>query len=309
MVTYSTIDHALGSPQGRNFGQGHRRSTYAFTPTDVTRGRVTGVCAIGHDGVWSAKDTGTVARHLSTIDAVSLAGLAIEAALRLEPVAVEALFVTDVSIRAGSSATEDLTTVNLEAQVAWNLATRVFDCVARVGTMKLTLTVAPVPGAPEVMAPEHTPAFFARHLAERIQHISDLDIRCDAGSMRARFGALAVGNGPPGRFSGLQSAHAELLSASEAIVCLAQLAQTMAYEFDQLSRDDSAVFWLRRLNVSLDAPRLRVGQLVDVDVHVVRTNELRVAGDSWRTLRLEACTDGLRALADVAHVLPNSAGA
>ena len=127
--------------------------------------------------------------------------------------------------------------------------------------------------------------------------------------MQAKLGALTVGHGPSSNYSGLQSAHYELFSISEAIICLAQLAQTMAYEFDQLSRDESAVFWLRRLNVSLAEPRLRVGQLVDVDVRVAKTNELRIAGEPWRTLRLTADAHGVNALADVAHALPKRADA
>lgn len=309
MVNYSTIDHALGSPKGRYFGQGHRRSIYAFTPTEVVQGRVSGVCSVGQEGLWSAKDTGTVSRHLSTIDAVSLAGLALEAVFQLEPVVVESLFVTDASIRAGSAATEDLSAVPLDATVVWNLATRAFDCAVTVGTMKLTLAVKTVPGTFFTTTATSAPKFFAQHLQNRIQHISDIDIDCDAGRMQAKLGALTIGSGPSSHYSGFQSAHFELFSIPEAIVCLAQLAQTMAYEFDQISRDESAVFWLRRLNVSLTEPRLRVGQLVDVDVQVAKTNELRIGGEPWRTLRLTADAQGLNALADVAHILPKAADA
>lgn len=309
MVSYSTIDHALGSPKGRYFGQGHRRSIYSFTPIEVTRARVIGVCCVGQEGTWSAKETGVVSRHLSTIDAVSLAGLALDAVFQLEPVVVESLFVTDVSIRAGAAATEDLSAVPLEATVVWNVAARAFDCAVRVGTMKLTLTVKTVPGSPFASTPGSAPKFFAQHLQNRIQHISDIDIDCAAGRIQAKLGALTVGYGPSNDYTGFQSAHLELFSISEAIVCLAQLAQTMAYEFDQISRDESAVFWLRRLTVSLTEPHLRVGQLVGVDGRVDKTNEIRIAEVPWRTLRLAAEAPGLTAIADVAHILPMGAEA
>lgn len=304
MVNYSTIDHALGSPKGRYFGQGHRRSVYSFTPTSVFQGGVAGICAVQQEGLWSEKDTGTVSRHLSTIDAVSLAGLALESVFHLEPVNIEALFVTEVSIRAGAAATEDLNAVPLEATVVWNLATRAFDCAVTVGTMRLTMAVESVAAPIFTATSEGEPKFFAQHLQSRFQHISDIDINCDAGNMQAKLGALAAQRGPTGHYSGLQSAHFELFSISEAIVCLAQLAQTMAYEFDQISRDESAVFWLRRLSVSLTAPRLRVGQIIAVDIQVARSSELRIAGEPWRTLRLTAEAPGLTALADVAHILP-----
>lgn len=309
MASYPTIDHALGSPKGRYFGHGHRRSVYSFTAAEVTQGRVSGVCSVGQEGTWSAKEAGIVSRHLSTIDAVSLAGLALEAVFRLEPVVVESLFVTDVSIRAGTAATEDLSAVPLEATVVWNLAMRAFDCAVRVGTMKLTLAVMTVPGSPSASTSGSAPKFFAQHLQNRIQHISDIDIDCDAGRMQAKLGALTVGHGPPSYYTGFQSAHFELFSISEAIVCLAQLAQAMAYEFDQISRDESGVFWLRRLTVALTEPHLRGGQLVGVDVRVAKSNEIRIAGEPWRTLRLTAAAPGLTANADVAHILSGAAEA
>lgn len=307
MVSYSTIDHALGSPKGRYFGHGHRGAVYSFTPIAVVPRRVTGICAVQQEGTWSAKESGTVSRHLSTIDAVSLAALALDAVLELEPVAVESLFVTSASIRAGSAATEDLDAVPLELGVAWNVETRALDCTATVGTMKLVLTVKVVPSPSPAGSPPGAASFFAQHLQSRIQHISDIEIGCDDGRMQARLGALTASDAAPPSYSGLQSAHHELFSISEAIVCLAQLAQAMAYEFDQISRDESAVFWLRRLSVSLPEPRLRVGQLTDVEVRVAKTNELQVAGRAWRTLRLAAESRSLSAVADVAHVLPRAA--
>lgn len=304
LVRYSTIDHALGDQQGRYFGQGHRRSIYSFTPTEVAPGRVVGVCIVGQEGRWSTKQAGVVSRHLSTIDAVSLAGLALEAALESEPVAIESLFVTDLTIRAGAAATEDTNAVPLEATLVWDAATRVFDCAVTLGTMKLTLRVEAFAGSRDATAPDSAPRFYAEHLQNRIQHISDIDIDCDAGRMRSKLGVLAVRHAAPSYYSGLQSAHVELISISEAIVCLAQLAQTFAYEVDQMSRDESAVFWLRRLTVSLPRPRLRVGQLIDMEVRVAQTRELRMRDQLWRTLRLTAEAPGLNAIADVAHILP-----
>lgn len=306
VVTYPTIEHALGSPRGRYFGHGHRGSTYTFTPTSLAPGRVVGICAVRQEGTWSAKEAGTVSRHLSTIDAVSLAGLALEDVLRLEPVSVESLFISDASIRAGSAATEDLGAIPLEAGVTWNVQTRALDCVVTVGTMKLTLTVKAVPSSSSGDASVDAPKFYAQHMQNRIQHISDLEISCDDGRMQARLGALTAADGAPHDYAGLQSSHDDLFSISEAIVCLAQLAQAMAYEFDQISRDESAVFWLRRLSVSLREPRLHVGRLVDVDVRLAKTNELRLGGQVWRTLRLAAESRSLTAVADVAHVLPKA---
>ncbi|MFC6355590.1 AvrD family protein [Luethyella okanaganae] len=305
---YATIDHALGSPKGRYFGQGHRRSIYSFTPDEQPRGRVAGTCTVTQDGLWSAKDTGVVSRHLSTIDAVSLAGLALQVTFRMEPVIVEKLFVTSISIKAGTASTEDLNAVPLEARIDWKPQDRAFACSVVVGTMKLALTVEAVVGRSPELVREDRPKFYAEHLQGRIQHISDINIDCDSGSMQARLGALVVGHDHSYRFSGFQSAHAELFSISEAIVCLAQLAQTMAYEYDQISRDDSATFWLRRLNIDLTRPRIKVGQLVDIDVKVSKTNEVAIGSQAWRTLRLTASGSGISAVADVAHILPSKDG-
>jgi hypothetical protein len=172
--------------------------------------------------------------------------------------------------------------------------------------MRLGLTVAPMPVTQPLGAPEGAPSYFGEHLRSRTQHLSDIDIDCDAGRMCARLGSLAAGAPSTPVYSGLQSAHDELFSISEAIVCLAQLAQTMAYEHDHLSREQSDVFWLRRLDVALTQPFLRLGRIVEVDVRVAKANLLHIGGEPWRSLRLTADAPGVNAVADVAHVLPEA---
>lgn len=305
---YSTIDHALGGPRGRYFGDGHRRSTYSFTAKTLTRGLVTGTSTVTQDGSWSLKEAGVVSRHLSTIDAVSLAGLALEVVLQQEPVDLESLVVTSASVRAGAAPTDDLVAVPVEARVDWLPQERAFKCSVVVGTMKVSLTVEPVAAEVAHLAGKQRPAFFAEHLRSRAQHITDIDIDPEAGVMRARLGALASPSGVPDRFCGLQSAHSMVFSVCEAIVCLAQLAQAIAYEYDRMSRDQSAVFWLRRFDINLVRPWIKVGQLVDVRVEILKADEVIVRGEVWRTLRLAAAGQGIDAIADVAHILPDTAG-
>ncbi|KQT95971.1 AvrD family protein [Sanguibacter sp. Leaf3] len=304
---YSTIDHALGAPGERYFGDGHRRSTYSFTTKTLVRGLVTGISTVTQDGSWSSKEAGVVSRHLSTIDAVSLAGLALEVVLQQEPVELESLMVTSASVRAGSASTDDLVAVPVEARVDWLPEDRAFACSVVVGTMKVSLTVVPVAAETPLRAEGPSPAFFAGHLRSRVQHITDIDIDLEAGVMRARLGALAASSGVADGFRGLQSAHSKVFSVCEAIVCLAQLAQAIAYEYDHMSRDQSAVFWLRRFDINLVRPWIKVGQLVDVRVEILKADEVVVRGAVWRTLRLAAAGQGIDAIADVAHILPDAA--
>lgn len=310
MISYATIDHALGNPKGRYFGQGHRSSVDHFSLGHLERGTARGLGAVHQEGLWSTKETGVVSRHLSTIDAISLAGVALESVLSLEPVTVEHLFVTTATIRSGSAATEDLTAIPIEANAEWDATRRAFSCSVRVGSIKLELRIETIPATFGSVTADEEANFYASHLRRRIQHISDIninlaDVECTSDSMSAKMGTLAVENHNTVRYTGLQAAHAELFSASEAVVCLAQLGQTLAYEYDRISRDESAVFWLRRMSVEISEPRLRVGQLIDVSLNIEKSSELRIQDERFRSLRLSAKGMGITAIADVAHALPD----
>lgn len=165
--------------------------------------------------------------------------------------------------------------------------------------------VRPAPGTPAPDA-SGTP-FYATHLQQRLQYIGDLEIAPGCTSLQARLGVLAHRADASTTYAGLQAAHDTEVSAADAIVCLAQLAQAISYELDGLDRDETANFWLRRLNIDLTTPRLRLGDVVTTTVQVDRSGTVRLAGETWRTLRLGARGPGLRAVADVAHVLPAAA--
>lgn len=306
-IDHATIDHALGHHVARYFGEGHKGAAYRFTPVSHEPDRVTGTGAVTHDGLWSHKESGVVSRHLSTIDAVVLSVQALETVLGSGPAPLPSLFVTDLVIRAGSSAVEDLSRIEVQAQARWDADAQTFVCATVVGTMKLELRVRPLMVTPRPAAAVSGPQFYCDHLKGRTQHITDLSIQCDgdaSGRMSAVLGELYSVEEDHQRYSGLQSAHAHLISVAEAIVCLAQLAQVMAYEHDRVDRSESANFWLRRLEVHLAEPYLEIGRLTQVDVEIVKANKVRLNGATWRSLRLEAAASAFTAVADVAHQIP-----
>lgn len=306
MVKYSTIVHALGSQTDRYFGTGHRRSTYDFTPSHVTPDQVKGTGRVTQQGLWSAKSAGTVSRHLSTLDAMALAALALDHSLRLGPVPTGSLFISEVEIRAGSIATTSLDDTELDGQLTWSPASRTYLCTAAIGTMKVSLTLRPLGTTLAADQDDELDDFHATHLRNRIQYITELNMDCPGNRMTARLGTLLARGVETAGYRGIQSSHPHLFSASEAIVCLAQLAQAIAYEYDQVPRCESSNFWLRRLTITLHPPYLTVGDAVDVDVAVEQSAIVALHSTTWRKFRLRAASVGLSAVADVAHALPEN---
>jgi hypothetical protein len=311
MLMYSTIDHALGSHSGRYFGDGHRGSSYEFEAAEVSGRRATGYGSVSHDGTWSTKALGQVSRHLTSVDAVALATLALDEVLAHQPVPVESLFVTELSLRAGAAAVQDLSSTPVDVSATWLVGRRAFRCEARVGTITLELVARPVVSCGGGQDPRLGRHFYSEHLQDRTQHLADIALPGQApeARMTAALGALHAAETGDGSYSGLQSGHHELFSVSDAVVCLAQLGQALAYAYDGVPRDATSNFWLRRLSVRLVRPYLRIGQLTHVDLGIVRAGTVSLAGERWRTLRLDARATQLTAVADVAHVLPQGAGA
>jgi hypothetical protein len=303
MSRYATIDQALGDAGDRYFGEGHRRTAYEFEPVEVSRGHASGRGRVSQAGAWSTKGATTLAPHLSSIDAVVLTALALEQALALEPVPVEALVVTDVTVRARSAADPSGAAIAVQAGAGWDPQHGAFVGSGSVGPIRVDCVLTASGSVPRQRDVAERRPFFAHHLGSREQHIDDLEVDRDARSLRARVGALEVRDASAGPFTGLQASRAGQLSVAECIVCLAQLAQVMAYEHDQVARAESSTFWMRRLNVSLSPPYPSVGQLLSVEAMLTRALSVRLDGQEWRSLRLTAEAPGLRAEADVAHVV------
>lgn len=235
-----------------------------------------------------------------------LTSLALERALANEPIPVRGLVLTGVKVGTRRAAESADVVEPVDVAAGWDAGRGAFTGTGSVGPMRVEVVARPG-GGPFADDPRSDGRpFYATHLRHREQHIDEVRFDRETLSLRARIAALDVTGATDEPYSGLQSGHPERVTVAESIVCLAQLAQVMAYEYDQVTRDASSTFWMRRLEVSLEPPYPVLGRLLAVRANLMRAMSVRLGEDDWRTLRLNARAPGLRASADVAHALPGA---
>jgi hypothetical protein len=103
---------------------------------------------------------------------------------------------------------------------------------------------------------------------------------------------------------GLGGAHGPAPSMLDGLVCLAQLAQVLAYRLDGIERGQSHTLWMRRLAQSSPAsPRPATGP-VTATLALQRSRVLAFGDGLWRTLDVAGELHGIRARSSIAHQLP-----
>src|SRR5256885_3912120 len=126
LSTRATIEQALGERDTRYFGQGFQRVTHHLTDLAVRSHQITGTVSatarVSYPADWSVKTTGPGGPHLSTVDALIIAGQLAEAYLthghRLDPAARARMWLRGFDMTAGPAAVTELAAIPVDGRRA-----------------------------------------------------------------------------------------------------------------------------------------------------------------------------------------------
>lgn len=304
---FGSLDDALGPAAGRYFGDGYRavrRSLGPIEPTG-TPGALTSSARLRYPQSWSVKDGATLVPHLSSIDAVVLAGDAalavLTSALGLGPGALTERNIVDLTVVAGTAPTEDLTAVPLtlttpERSTPAGSDTRRSTVGYRLGGMRGTVTVVhpPAARAQAVHGPISVDLDRDGTLRRRVV-IDDLVLHDDGVSGVAEVTMLDDERAPK----------AARVSMIDGLVGAAQLAQIALYHLDRIDRSTSNTLWMRKLRIrATERPRLDTP--LPVRLAVSRSSVVQMGGAPWRSASLDLTEfGGITVSCLAAHQLPN----
>ncbi|WP_241732442.1 AvrD family protein [Galbitalea soli] len=326
MQHFHDVDHALGDKKCRYFGEGHRavrRVVEATGPAGSPELRA----RLAYPERWSVKRHASLVPHVSTIDALAIAGRIAGDYLRREcdhsEEMVRRAWIRSFEVRAGSTPVESLDDIpvqvqRMEASPSRHCPTDIvlaFD----IGNMRATIAVVPSPSPPQselTDAPSsghrerptandrRAERDFWLHHSEHREH-SIRSVTVDGGGYSADALARVIATEPHDPFSGLGAAYSGSVSMIDTLVIFAQLAQVLAYQVDGMSRDESSTFWMRRVHLTTVSPEQPHGMWNGVEVSVLRSRLLTLGGANWRSLALTGRTMGYSCDGDVAHALPD----
>lgn len=259
VLRYTNIDELLGEAKNRYFGSGYLRTGYSYAqPDDSDRGDLNFVASVIYPQDWSVKKGVPQDAHLSTVDAIYLAAMGAEEALKrafgkdltgLQPV------LESLSLKSGSEAHIDLDTVGVFAHVKspegdiGNPMNGV-DVEGIVGNMKFSarfsLTLLASAANDETYSVAGAASLLGMHEARACE-------RSFAGGASTLVDVEATDN-----FRSISSRLSRVhggLSVALAVVIPAQLAQVAIYMSEGGRRDGSNTLWMRNYSIErADAP-------------------------------------------------------
>nr|WP_245695023.1 AvrD family protein [Streptomyces antibioticus] len=328
----AAIDDYLGPGEHRYFGTGFRRVRHRLETIRVSRRpdatEATAHASVTYPAHWSAKGTGELLPHLSSIDSLALgaqlAEILLGHAYGLDAGARSRMWLREVSLRAGVHPQEDLADIPVHGvfrpaeseSVADGLLVSCLD--VRIGSMEVRCEVqhevaggyrtdraeARHPSAEDALG-EPCRRYFADLFRHRDQRVTDLTVDRDAGRVDATVRITPAPGESRIRPTGLESAYLPSASMIDAITVTGQLAQVLLYELDGIDRGDSDTLWLRKAALSTRMPLRALDHAFPVHARIEDSRLLIIADDTWRVCELGYAFHGITGGFSVAHRLPD----
>jgi Pseudomonas avirulence D protein (AvrD) len=314
-ILASSIDDHLGPAQGRFFGQGFKRVAHSVRDVEIRRASITATAGLSYPDDWSRKSSGSLRPHLSSIDALVLAAQLAEAHLthtrRLDVGQRRRTWLRSFDMRGGRVPQEDLAALPVQAiQLGTRSGVSIYSCL--IGPLGVTCEIghdgpADVLGADaayddlESLLGAAEGRYYGAGFRRRAQRIADVRVAPDGEAIAA---TVAVADPDHALDDGLGGAYGPAPSMLDGLVCLAQLAQVLAYRLDGIERGQSHTLWMRRLAQEAPAPPLPATGPVAATLALQRSRVLAFGDGRWRTLDVAGELHGIRVRSSIAHQLP-----
>src|ERR671914_1138141 len=245
-ILASSIDDHLGPGQGRFFGHGFKRAAHSVRGVEIRRGAITATAGLAYPGDWSRKSSGSLRPHLSSVDALVLAVQLAEAHLTvtrgLDVSQRRRTWLRSFDMRGGRAPQEDLAALPVQAiQLGTRGSVSTYSCL--IGTLGVTCEIEHDEGRAGSAGGDYdsladilgVPAdrYYGAGFRRRAQRIADVRVAPDGDAISA---TVAITDPDGALDDGLGGAYGPAPSMLDGLVCLAQLAQVLAYRLGRIGR-------------------------------------------------------------------------
>lgn len=292
----------LGDPKKRYFGEGHKKARYRLFDTEEIDGCWRGFSKIERERGWSEKAGKTLSQHLTTIDGLMISFMLVEEFLEetAPHLALADFFLSSFEIKAGSEAIEGLEAVAVCIESCAYTAESV-EAKIVIENMVVWLGFEKSAHNQWMNKVISNEKFIQHHLIDKQTIIDEVTIadRCLLNGW-----VTICGSDKQELFSGLQSHHFQQVSLLNLLIPMAQMAEVLAYVYDDILREESENFWMRHIKARyLTDQYLQLGEPFEFFGEITRARLATMRGDSWRSFQMVGKDTGSRITfeAKVAH--------
>ncbi|MBP6116847.1 MAG: hypothetical protein KBC57_08695 [Neisseriaceae bacterium] len=326
----ASIEDYLGKAEHRFFGLGYRRVFYdardlslSLHPDSTRQRGLTARISITYPHDWSLKKGDDLRPHLSSVDMLILCPQFCEVflthALDLNEVARQKLWLKSIKLKPGLSAQEDLTNLDVTLTLVRttkspNRADRslsVFNC--HIAKMQARCEIEHPNGAfktndahyatPATLLGTEADRYYGAAFKNRGQHITDVTHQ-DSPTLSATATLQLPLSQPYLAQRGLEGAYQPQATYVDCFVTHLQLAQTLMYELDGITRANSETLWMLRTEISTPHPFRPLTDTAIAVATITDSQRLQVEADSWRYIDIEGGVADIQIKCSLGHKIP-----
>ncbi|MDF7682205.1 AvrD family protein [Lactobacillus sp. ESL0679] len=284
------IDDILGNYEERYFGAGHRRTKYAIgkvVKLDSNRYAADAKVGLNKEN-WSKKKGIEQTVHLSTIDSIILSCLMFEKINNHKN--LNNFYLYKFKFRAGKKPIEYTKSIKIQIfNILFNDKNISFK--TEIEGMKISIELKKSNMQNKINnIQDNKRRFIDHHLTDTHLNVKDINY-IDKTVLTANISRKRDRNI---EYCGLGSNLKQKLSILEWLVVFSQLGEALAYNYDNVLREDSNNMWMKRIVATCD-------ENIDCDSSIVE-----MKGKKWRILK-EKCSDNNNKVefeAQITHELP-----
>ncbi|HHQ6628040.1 TPA: AvrD family protein [Serratia fonticola] len=323
--TFSSIDEILGPSENRFFSSGYRRSEHHISNlvlranTEEKQHCLEAVVSLSYPRDWSVKNIGMdVTPHLSTIDMLVIAIQMIETHLTccfdLSQTELQKIHIGEIAIHAGTKPQENLNDIPITATLRRSEPKHndpyrfisTYEC--RVGLMRAVCQVEHPPSGskkPKELryrsiddAVENMQNRYYTTGYKKQKHILS-NIILDLTNLTANADVEVLANGDDAYITLPQAA-----SYIDVFVTCAQLAQTLLYSLDGLTRNETSTLWMIRSHFSEGSES--VNHEMKSKAFISESKIIELNGRKWRNANIIGTLGNKDVRVTFAHALPSA---
>ena len=302
-----SIDNQLGDAQDRYFGLGFLRVEHTVASHTLSKHRGLFEVAASYPLDWSKKNQKPQTAHLSSVDALVLTARVVELWLQHQGLArrVAGAWFSKCELRPGRTPVDVSQPLIARLDVSLADGTHgnlVMDARCRIAEFSVSITLQIPPQADGIESKVTHSHYFAQGYRSVPRWLGEVSWTT---SSRAEC-PVQIGVTPETPFSGLESAHGNVVSFVDAMLVAAQIGQVLLYNLDDVHRGETETMWLRRATFSRSHPPSGPIRNESAVVDLVRTQLLERSGARWRTIDLRAQVAGIDVNYSLTHQLQDS---
>lgn len=316
-ISFDTIDSFLGDSKARYFSSGYKSIKYVFEDILLQDDKVIGILQVHWPQKWAQKNKEVLTPHLGSLELFVIAAHLVELYLQgidnMSENDIENSWIEVIKINSGIQAISHAHAE--ECECVKNSSVFIDNDVAqshfsiKIVSTQINITIRHKIHAAnsclsvkriKLLSQDFSTSFFSFGYKIPICNIHNIHLSIE--SRRAEAQITILNQELLHEFKGMGRAYQPFFNISDGILVVGQLTQTLLYNLDGLTRDNTSNLWMRYIESHYNTPIL-VGEKISLSIHAEEFKTLHIKKTLYRvsTIHISIAEGKITGKIKVAH--------